>query len=532
MTTTQASPLDFEVPDIDLLQRTLSRERRARQLAECLLEEKARELFLANELLNRMVQMAAETDSYENALEHCVEMVCKTINWPVGHVYCISDDNTVELFPSDIWHLSDPERFSALKAITMTTSFKVGKGLPGMVMELGEPVWISDMTADDNFPRGSLGEIGVKGAFAFPIKSKGEVIAVLEFFALEVKLRDDRLLTMMQSISEQLSRVVERKQSQEELKLINEGLEQKVLARTAEIQSVNQQLEGELLERKKLEGQLVQSEKMASLGQMAAGVAHEINNPVGFVTSNLSTLTEYVGVLKSLIEHYDTAANVAKELNLPDLDSPLAEIEKVRTDEDLDFIMDDLDSLLSESQEGVERVKEIVSNLKSFARVDEAEEKETDINECAQSALKIVGNELKYKCKVHTEFGDLPKVQCNPGQLNQVIMNLLVNASQAIPDQGDVTIKTTDDNENVFISITDTGSGIEPEHLEQIFNPFFTTKPVGKGTGLGLSIVYGIIEKHGGTIKATSEVGAGTTFTVQLPKHAPSDTVETSEVTA
>ena len=278
----------------------------------------------------------------------------------------------------------------------------------------------------------------------------------------------------------------------------------------AELQRANAQL-------KENQAQLLQSEKMASLGQLAAGVAHEINNPVGFVTSNLSTLTEYTTVFLRLLDAHETLTqHLSPDQNLAYHDV-LHCIAAIRREEDLDFIREDLDTLLTESLSGLHRVKEIVQGLKSFARLDEAEMQIADINEGIEATLKVVWNELKYKCEVKKHLQPLPPIRCYPGQLNQVFMNLLVNAAHAIEQRGEIRIETEACDEAVVVRIRDTGVGIAQEHLSKLFNPFFTTKPVGEGTGLGLSVSYGIVRKHGGRIEVESEVGRGTTFTIYLP---------------
>jgi signal transduction histidine kinase len=263
--------------------------------------------------------------------------------------------------------------------------------------------------------------------------------------------------------------------------------------------------------------QLIQSEKMASIGQLAAGVAHEINNPVGFVKSNLGTLTGYVKTFKTIFEEYKGLAGAMRNGDDKVQTVILENVEKISEKEDLPYILEDIDNLLTESIEGTERVRDIVQNLKSFARVDEAQIKEADINEGIEATLKIVWNELKYKCTVRKNLEPLPLIRCYPGQLNQVFMNILVNAAQAIPEKGDITIETEATGTHIVIRISDTGVGIKTENIPKLFDPFFTTKGVGKGTGLGLSISQGIIMKHNGSIDVESEVGKGTTFTIRLP---------------
>ncbi|THB66301.1 MAG: GAF domain-containing protein [Gammaproteobacteria bacterium] len=267
------------------------------------------------------------------------------------------------------------------------------------------------------------------------------------------------------------------------------------------------------------QNQLVQQEKMASIGQLAAGVAHEINNPIGFVLSNVNTLAEYAGTFISLLKEYETLVKNLASGNRDSARVSMQTIRDIKKKEDVDYMLEDIEELVTDSLDGMERVRSIVAGLKSFARVDtETETQQADINECIQSTLKLVWNELKYNCKVETDYGEIPEIECFPGQLNQVFMNLMVNASHAIEKKGLIKIKTFEgDNENIIITITDNGSGIEKENISKLFNPFFTTKEVGKGTGLGLSISYGIIEKHNGTIDVESTVGEGTTFTIKLP---------------
>jgi PAS domain S-box-containing protein len=283
------------------------------------------------------------------------------------------------------------------------------------------------------------------------------------------------------------------------------------------LQESNQQLSHANEQLKKHKDQIVQSEKLASIGQLAAGVAHEINNPVGFVTSNLGTIKEYVDVLRNLLELHGRLADLdpADAAARADL---CAQIAAIKEQEDLDYVLADLESVLGESMEGVRRVAEIVQNLKSFARDDTKARRPHDINDGIEAMIKMVWNQLKYTCKVERNYGEVPVVQCHPGQINQVIMNILVNASQAMPPAGGtITVGTAVVDGELEISIADTGLGIPAENLKRIFDPFFTTKEVGKGTGLGLSISHGIIQDHGGRIAVTSEVGKGTTFRIFLP---------------
>lgn len=278
------------------------------------------------------------------------------------------------------------------------------------------------------------------------------------------------------------------------------------------LEDKNKELADAYAELKNTQSQILQQEKMASIGQLAAGVAHEINNPVGFITSNIGSLSKYVDKLQQFINaQSDVIANYENFLATDELDA-------LRKKLKIDFVLEDVKDLVRESLDGTERVKTIVQNLKNFSRVDQSEQTMADLNECVESTLNIVWNELKYKTTVNKEYGDIPLTLCYPQQLNQVFMNLLMNGAQAIKEKGEITIRTWSDGDNIYVSISDSGCGIPAENLDRLFEPFFTTKAVGKGTGLGLSIAYDIVtKKHGGELLVNSEVDKGTTFTVKIP---------------
>jgi PAS domain S-box-containing protein len=273
----------------------------------------------------------------------------------------------------------------------------------------------------------------------------------------------------------------------------------------------NRELEDAYSELKSAQSTILQREKMASIGKLAAGVAHEINNPIGFVSGNLRALNKYID---KFIEFIDIQSEIIENLNIKEA---LQETESKRKKLKIDYMKEDIKDLIKESLDGTERVSKIVQNLKTFSRIDEASHKIADINESMESTVNIVWNELKYKAEVKKEYGSIPKIKCYPQELNQVFMNLLVNASQAIEKFGEIIIKTWQDEGHIYISISDTGCGMSEEVKNRIFEPFFTTKDVGKGTGLGLSITYDIIKKHNGEITVESEVGKGSTFTVKIP---------------
>jgi len=268
--------------------------------------------------------------------------------------------------------------------------------------------------------------------------------------------------------------------------------------------------------------QLLQAEKMSTIGQLAAGVAHEINNPMSFISSNMAMLKRYVAAIRPVMTTYELTC---REPGDPDAIARLAHVKKVN---DIEFVLEELPQLIEESLDGIERVRRIVQDLKTFSHIDEAEWQTADIHACLDNTLNIARNEVKYKAEVIKKYATVPKIDCVSSQLGQVFLNLLVNAAQAIETKGEIQIETGFDGAFVWVKIRDTGMGIKPEHLSRMFEPFFTTKPVGKGTGLGLSMCYGIVTKHNGEILVESTYGRGTVFTVRLPVRQPEKTASTT----
>jgi signal transduction histidine kinase len=270
------------------------------------------------------------------------------------------------------------------------------------------------------------------------------------------------------------------------------------------------------------QAQLVQSEKMASVGQLAAGIAHEINNPIAFVASNLNSFEKCLDSMCEVVSAYDSVVKATGEQearHVAALESTLAQV-------DVNFLVQDMRDIINESREGTRRVSDIVIGLKNFSRLDDDDRNKADINEGLRATLKIAWNEIKYRCQVETDYGEIPKIECNAGHLNQVFLNLIMNAVQACEGDGLIEIRTRAVDDALQIEIKDNGSGIDQSDMSAIFNPFFTTKEVGQGTGLGLSISYAIVEQHGGSILVDSVVGRGTTFTVVLPIDPPKAAAE------
>jgi two-component system NtrC family sensor kinase len=262
-----------------------------------------------------------------------------------------------------------------------------------------------------------------------------------------------------------------------------------------------------------LQERFMQQEKMASLGRLVAGVAHELNNPISFVYSNTVLLGQSVADLRRLLDFYNSCEGLPEEIKL--------KASKLKEEIDYDYLINDMTQAIEDCHEGSRRVRDIVLNLKTFSRANELQLQKIHIADTIESAVRMLGQFFHPdRVVLHREYADLPEIECYEGQLSQVWMNLLVNAAQAMNSRGEMWITTLAEDGYVVIKLRDSGPGIPEEVLTRIFDPFFTTKPIGQGTGLGLSIVHAIIERHGGNIKVESSAGAGTTFTVTLPLRA------------
>ncbi|HBX54907.1 ATP-binding protein [Pseudomonas sp. UBA2684] len=294
-------------------------------------------------------------------------------------------------------------------------------------------------------------------------------------------------------------------------------------AMEARIAQRNQVLRKALVDLKESQTQLVQSEKMASLGQMVAGVAHELNTPLGYVKNNVQLLRELSAPLFVLAEAQAALADCLSDPACDEARLALAldTAASARDNAAPELLVEDLTQLFSDTLYGLEQIGELVVGLKDFARLDRAMSEEVDLNECVRSALVIARNSIKDKAEAVLQLGELPRIPCAPSQINQVLLNLFTNAAQAIDGFGQIVVKTWADEAAVFLSVQDSGRGMPPPVLARIFDPFFTTKPVGQGTGLGLSISFKIIQDHGGLIRVASEPGRGTRFLIRLPRPQP-----------
>ncbi len=385
-----------------------------------------------------------------------------------------------------------------------------GVGVFGHVVATGQPILINGNAAEAGLPLrvSEPRNRPAHSAMCWPLVVQEQIIGALavnratsrQRYTVEDLDRGQALASLLALVIANHQMNVDRDNRIVELSTLNDTL-----------QRVNAMLED-------AQGQLIQSEKLASIGQIAAGVAHEINNPVGFVSSNLGTLESYLHRIFGLLGAYIEADRAAPA----PVTEALARARALRDGHDFDFLRGDIVDLLRESREGLVRVKGIVQDLKDFSRTSGEEAWEmADLHGVLDSTLNIVRSELKRKARIEINYGNLPRVECLPSRLSQVFLNLLVNAGQAVGAEGKVALSTGVEGGQVWIRVEDTGSGISEENLGRIFDPFFTTKPVGEGTGLGLSVSYAIVLKHGGQIDVESEVGVGTKFTVRLPiRHA------------
>jgi len=386
----------------------------------------------------------------------------------------------------------------------------MGEGVFGWVTQQGEALLLNgDVSSDPRFQRQreARTDASSNSAICWPLKIEGKTVGCIAVNRSKTGNKSGGRSPFTEADMEQGSAVLD----MVSLALNNIQLHIEQKQRLAELQQINVELE-------ETQSHLLQSEKMASIGQLAAGVAHEINNPIGYVYSNLGTLERYVQDTFSMLALYEQAEDLIAD------DEVRAKLRAAKVKLDIVFLKEDLRNLMSESKDGITRVKNIVQNLKDFSYVDANEVWYfANLHDGMDSTLNIINNEIKYKAEVVKEYGELPEVECLSSQINQVFMNLLVNAAHAIEERGTITIRTGRQGEEVWVEVADTGKGIAPEHINKIFDPFFTTKSIGKGTGLGLSLSYGIVQKHHGRIEVQSEIGKGTTFRVWLPIEQPLD---------
>lgn len=461
--------------------------------------------------LEDTTRVLTESLTANEVISKILQTLGKNLGWNIGEFWNIEQSNN-SLYCQEIWH--EQSISTEFKTTIQQLNFTLGVGLPGRIWASGMPAWFSDLVQDENCLREALTkQEGLHSGFGFPVTSDRKVLGVMIFFSREIKPLDKDLLKTMNAIGNQIGQFIERKQAQEAL----EQSEQSLRKQTLQLQQAMQEL-------KHTQSQLVQSEKMSALGQMVAGVAHEINNPINFIYGNLNYTHEHTENLLHLLNLYATA-----------YPNPTAEIQAEIAEIDLDFLLADLPKMLNSMKNGAERIRAIVLSLRNFARLDEAQKKTVDIHEGIDNTLLFLQNKITKTqnpaIQITKNYGNLPLVDCYVGQLNQVFLNILNNAIETL----DETVEKREKQDffpqinicteilesgDVLIKIADNGSGIPKDVQKLIYDPFFTTKPVGKGTGLGLAVSYQVIvEKHKGSLKCISEPGWGTAFWIQIPSH-------------
>jgi PAS domain S-box-containing protein len=424
----------------------------------------------------------AEADAPSRASARILETICRSLDWDLGAFWTV-DPHAQRLRCVTLW--SRPGlAVSRFEAITREIALERGALLPGRAWADGQPHWIPDITSQAQYLRRAVAAAeGLHAAFAVPVLLRGECLGVLEFLSRESRPVDAAILEMMASLGTQI---------------------------------------GQFIERHRMRARVAQSEKLASLGLLSAGVAHEINNPLAYIANNLAVLDRDVRFLLTLLGFYEKG-RADLEAAQPEL---IRQATRLADEFDLAYVKENLGKLLQSTRQGVKRVADIVLNLRGFARVDRIAVDQADIHEALKAALEMVRGRLGRRgIAIEEHFGDLPKVTGSPAQLNQVFLNLLVNALQAIEAtqraDGRIAITTAARDGEVVVEVADNGVGIPDEILPQIFDPFFTTKALGDGTGLGLSITHSMVQDHGGRLEVESTLGQGTSFRVILPVVRP-----------
>jgi two-component system, NtrC family, sensor kinase len=421
-------------------------------------------------------RVLAEAESLGQVGPRILETIGTSLDWDFGALWRV-DLRANRLRCAAIWSRPGLD-LSRFEAMTWEIEPERGARLPGRVWADGAPEWVPDIASDPQSLRRPVAEAcGVHAGFAVPIELQGECLGVLEFFSREVRPVDHATLDMMASLGSQI---------------------------------------GQFLERQQMRTRVAQSEKLASLGMLSAGVAHEINNPLAYIANNLAVLDRDSRFLLDVLDLYEQGR---PELTArPEL---LHRIDDLADTFDLAYVKENLGQLLDSTRRGVKRVADIVQNLRGFARLDRAEDHQADVHEAVRTALEMVrGRLVRRNIAVEEHFAEIPSVAGSPAQLNQVFLNLLVNALQAIEEthraDGRIAITTGAVDGEVIVEVADNGCGIPDEVLPHIFDPFFTTKGVGDGTGLGLSITHGMVHDNGGRLEVDSTFGQGTRFRVIL----------------
>jgi signal transduction histidine kinase len=469
------------------------------------LEKKFRDLETKIEQLSLLIDLSAAINAtldVEKIYEQAVHRLVHRMGYEAAHLFLVDRERGVVRGHQAAGRAS--ARFNAVQMPLDGAASAVAR-----VATSGLPLLVEDVEASPTpLHLATVRTLEVRSFVAVPLRVKNRIFGVLTVSASAPSRFAAGDLELMSAVANHVALAVDRAESFQMIEELTRGLEDKVRVRTEQLRVANEELQAAYRDLQATQVQLIQREKMASVGQLVAGVAHELNNPIGFVYSNVGTLDDFVKRLRAILDVYRAV--------------PLAQSEQAAVDEQwkqlkVDYALKYIDSMIEGIREGAERARKIVRDLRVFARTDADVWQAVDLHEELESSLTLVNHVLKDRVIVHRTFGELPAVECVRSQIDQVFLNLLANAAQAITGPGVITLETRVDDGVAVVAVRDTGSGIPPDVMGRIFDPFFTTKPVGEGTGLGLSISYEIVKKHGGEIRAESPPGGGAVFTVRLP---------------
>jgi signal transduction histidine kinase len=471
------------------------------------LEKKFRHLETTIEQLSLLSELSAAVNAtldVERIYQQTLERLVKGMGYQSAYLYVVDRARRVVRGHRMAGLAGTGRRFTELEY-----RLDHPRSAAAEVVRTGRPLVVDDVDSTSQpIDAATARALGTRSVVMVPLRVKESVAGVLALTSSEPGRLGEPDQELLSAVANHVALAVDRAESFQTIEELSRGLEDKVRVRTEQLRTANEELQAAYRELQATQLQLVQREKMASVGQLVAGVAHELNNPIGFVYSNVSTLEDFVRRLRGMLEAYRAA--------------PLAPEDQARLQgqweaRKVDYALKYLDSMIQGIKEGAERARKIVRDLRVFARTQDDVWQPVDLHEEIESSLTLLNHLLKDRVTVHRKFGELPEVECIRSQVDQVFLNLLANAAQAIPGPGAITIETCREGDAAVVSIADTGPGIAPDALGRVFDPFFTTKPVGEGTGLGLSISYEIVTKHGGEIRAENAPDGGAVFTVRIP---------------
>jgi len=472
------------------------------------LEKKFRDLEVKVEQLSLLIDLAAAVNATldpEKIYDQALRRLVHSMGYQRAHLFLV--DHARRVLRGHRTVGGDPEGTPPFEGLEIPLDASVSASARAALT--GQPVFVNDVDrATEPLHRKTAKALHVRGFVSVPLRVRDQTFGVLDVTSAEPDRFGQGDVELLTAVATHVALAVDRAESFRTIEELSRGLEDKVRVRTEQLRATNEELQAAYRDLQATQMQLIQREKMASVGQLVAGVAHELNNPIGFVFSNVTTLEDFVKRLRSIVTAF-------RAVELPEAER--ARIQAQWDELKIDYALKYLDSMIQGIREGAERTRKIVRDLRVFARTQDDVWQAVDLHEDLESSLTLLNHLLKDRITVHRKFGELPSVECIRSQIDQVFLNLLANAAQAITGEGGITIETRCENGVAVVTISDTGPGISPDVIGHIFDPFFTTKPVGEGTGLGLSISYEIVKKHGGEIRAESPSEGGAVFTIRIP---------------